>query len=115
MSLFTTYYDTLADEYDVSDGNSNLIGSNYSLDEAKVVSIQIIATTLDAATSTIQIQDSNDNENWSDITGALITLDAGSSVNKINIFSFAGRFIRAVLTVNSTTSGTITVTLVAKN
>ena len=72
------------------------------------LSLQFIAASLDQADGVIKLQDSNDNSNWNDISGATITVASGTSSNMIRYTSFASAFIRCVWTKGTNTTGTIT-------
>lgn len=71
------------------------------------VSLQFVATGIDAADGVIKLQDSNDGSNWNDITGATITVAAGTSSNMIRYTAFTGKHIRANWAKGSNAAGTI--------
>ncbi len=71
------------------------------------VGLQVIATSLDAADSTVKLQESNDDVNYSDIPGASITLASGSSIQTLSFSGLRLKFVRAVFTKNANAAGTI--------
>lgn len=71
------------------------------------VSLQFVATGIDAADGVIKLQDSNDGTNWNDITGATITVAAGTSSNMIRYTAFTGKYIRTNWAKGSNSAGTI--------
>lgn len=93
---------TSASAANITTSASNVLGASY-----KYVAFQLNATSLDAADGSIKIQDSLDGTNFSDITGASITVASGTSVNMIRDTAFTGKYIRAVWTKGSNTAGTL--------
>ena len=97
--------------YDVSGGNKTFTTKNFI--GFTGLSFQFVATTLDQATATVQIQKTNDGSNYLNIVGAVVTLPSGTSTNFINISGVKNEFYRAVITVNTVTSGTLDIDLTA--
>lgn len=98
--------------YNISGGNSSWISSDIGF--AKFVGVQVNGVNVSAADTIVKIQDSIDGINFTDITGASITLASGSSSNMYRISNFSGRFVKAVLVVGSSVVGTIEVLCIAK-
>ena len=85
----------------------NLNSSAFGTSAYKFVSVQFLATSLDAADGVIKLQDSNDGANWNDVSGATITVASGTSSNMIRYTAFTGSVARVVWTKGSNTTGTI--------
>jgi hypothetical protein len=99
-----------ANEIFVAAGTSAAASFNSSAIDTigyQYLSVQINATSLSAADGIVKLQDSNDGTNWTDITGATLTLAAGSSPNMIRDTANTGRYIRAVWTFGTNASGTL--------
>lgn len=92
----------------------NLNSSAFGSAGYKWISVQFIATSLDAADGVIKLQDSNDGTNWNDISGASITVASGTSSNMIRYTAFTTSNCRAVWTKGSNTAGTIAAIAVLK-
>lgn len=80
----------------------------------KYVSVQFIATSLNATDGVFKLQDSNDGTNWNDISGATITVASGTSSNMIRYTAFTADKIRVVWTKGSNSTGTISATAIFK-
>jgi len=88
-------------------GASNQTSSSISAPGYKWVSLQFVATTLDASDGIIKLQDSDDGVNFNDISGASITVTSGTTSNMIRYTAFTGSYIRAVWTKGSNSTGTV--------
>ena len=95
--------------YDVSGGNTTLTTKN--LLGFTGLSFQLVSTSFDQATATIQIQKSNNGVEYLDVAGATLTFSAGTNTNFIKISNVKNTFYRAVITVNTVTSGSLVITL----
>lgn len=81
----------------------------------KTVEVQVNVTTTDTGDGVLKLQDSVDNVNYSDISGASITVTVNTTVNVFRLAeSFAGRYIRLVWTKGTNTTGTLNAFLYAK-
>lgn len=83
--------------------------------KAANIGVQVVGTGLDAADSTVTIQQSNDGTNWDyvlDSTGSTftITMASGSTSQSQVLTNMSFGFLRAVYTKNTNAAGTITVT-----
>lgn len=77
------------------------------------LSFELITTGLDAADAVIQIQKTNNDNQYLDITGATLTFNSGTNTNFIEIGNAKNARYKAVLTVNSVTTGTIRIDIAA--
>lgn len=93
--------------YDMSDGNGNVTTSNFI--RYNGLSFQIDGASLDDADATVQIQKSNNGTNFADISGAVITLPTSTTTNFIEVVGAKNEFYKLVITVNSVTTGTLTI------
>lgn len=93
---------------------SNQTSTAFGEARYKYLSVQFVATGLDAADGIIKLQDSNDGTNFNDISGATITVAAGTSSNMIRYTAFTAEKIRVVWTKGSNTTGTISVIAIFK-
>lgn len=97
--------------YDLSGGNTTLTTKNF-LGFSRL-SLGLLTTDLDSSTATIQIQKSNNDANYLNIVGATLTFDDSTNTNFISISNAKNQRYRAVLTVNTVTSGTIRIDIAA--
>ena len=97
--------------YDLSGGNTELTTKN--LLGFSRLSFELVTTSLDDADATIQIQKSNNDADYLDIVGATLTFNSGTNTNFIEIVNAKNARYKAVLTVNSVTSGTIRIDIAA--
>lgn len=95
--------------FDLSTGDGTVTTSNFI--RYNGLSFQLDATSLDAADATVQIQKSNNGNNFADISGAVITLPSSTTTNFIEIVGAKNEFYKLVITVNSVTSGTLSIDL----
>ena len=98
-------------DYNLAGGNTELTTRNllgYSR-----LSFELVTTSLDAADATIQIQKSNNDANYLDIVGALLTFDSGNNTNFIEIANAKNARYKLVIVVNSVTSGIINIDIAA--
>lgn len=92
----------------LTEANQNRTSSTLGGKRASTnVSVQLIASSLNAADGVFKLQDSVDNENWNDISGASITVASGASSNMIRYTAWTSPYLRAVWTKNSVTQGNI--------
>lgn len=98
-------------DYDVSDGDA--IGVHTVIGGTDTISFQFISIGFDAADAEVTILQSNDNVNFTELSPTQpplpIIVNAGNDVNVVNINKVSARYFAAQLTVNSVTSGTLTV------
>ena len=85
---------------------TNLLG--FSL-----LSFELVTTSLDDADAVIQIQKSNNDNQYLDIAGATLTFNSGTNNNFIDIENAKNARYKIVLTVNAVTSGTIRIDIAA--
>ncbi|KKN36705.1 hypothetical protein LCGC14_0770930 [marine sediment metagenome] len=97
--------------YDLSLGNTTLTTKN--LLGFSRLSFELITTSLDAADAVIQIQKTNNDNQYLDIVGATLTFNSGTNTNFIEVENAKNARYKAVLTVNSVTSGTIRIDIAA--
>ena len=97
--------------YDMSGGNTTITTSNFI--GFKGLSFMLVSTSFDQATATIQIQKSNDGSSYLDITGATLTIPSATNINFINISGVKNEFYRAVIVVNTVTSGILDIDITA--
>jgi hypothetical protein len=96
-------------EYFAGNANANANGDSIEtfLLAKSTATLQFIATSLSHADGTVKLQESNDGTNWVDVSGASLTLAAGSSCPVLS-FTPRCRYNRFVYTKNSNSSGTYT-------
>ena len=97
----------LVENYDMSAGDSEWTEKVSVTDGA--FSFQVVSTSLDASDSIVKVQYSNDNSNYSDVPTLSQVLPSGSNQVHFDIVSVTHRFYKVVITVNSVTTGTLTV------
>ena len=97
--------------YDLSDGDTELTTKN--LLGFSRLSFELITTSLDAADATIQIQKTNNDNQFLDIVGATLTFNSGTNTNFIEVENAKNARYKAIITVNSVTSGTLRIDLAA--
>lgn len=95
--------------YDVSQGD-NSWRDKVSVTDG-YTSFQIIATGLDASDLEVKIQYSNNGTNFNDVPNLSQVLPTGDSNVNFNLNTVTHRYYKVVLTVNSATSGTITIAI----
>lgn len=96
------------------DASSDQTSSSVNILEYRGFYVSIIASSLNAADSTIVIQASTDDTNWANVSGASVTLGSGNSVEAFNIVDAMYKYFRVVYTSNTVSTGTITVQYVVK-
>lgn len=79
--------------------------------QTQTVCAQFLATSLSAADGVLKIQESNDDTNYVDISGATITLASGSSAPTLTYTSVRTRYIRFVWSKGTNASGTFGITV----
>lgn len=97
--------------YDLSLGDTVLTSKN--LLGFSRLSFELVTTSLDAADAVIQIQKSNNDNQYLDIIGATLTFNSGTNTNFIEVENAKNARYKTVLTVNSVTSGTIRIDIAA--
>jgi len=98
-------------KHDLADGDVELTTRNF-LGFSRL-SFQLVTTSLDAADATIQIQKTNNDNQFLDIVGATLTFNSGTNTNFIEIENAKNARYKTILTVNSVTSGTIRIDIAA--
>lgn len=97
--------------YDLSGGDTELTTKNllgYSR-----LSFELVTTSLDAPTARIQIQKSNNDNQYLDISGATLLFSSGTNTNFIEVENAKNARYKIILTVNTVTSGTIRIDITA--
>ena len=97
--------------FDLSGGNTELTTKN--LLGFSRLSFGLVTTSLDAADAVIQIQKTNNDNQFLDIVGATLTFDSGTNTNFIEVENAKNARYKAIITVNSVTSGTIRIDVAA--
>lgn len=97
--------------YDFSLGYTVLTTNNF-LGFSRL-SFQLVTTSLDDADAVIQIQKSNNDNQYLDIVGATLTFSSGTNTNFIEVENAKNARYKTVLTVNSVTAGTIRIDIAA--
>ena len=97
--------------YDMSLGDTVLTTKN--LLGFSLLSFQLVTTSLDDSDAVIQIQKSNNDNQYLDIVGATLTFNSGTNTNFIEIENAKNARYKIVLTVNAVTAGTIRVDIAA--
>ena len=95
--------------YNMADGNGNITTDNFIRYNA--LSFQIDGTGLDAADATVQVQKSNNGTNFVNISGATATLASGTATSFIEVSGAKNEFYKLVITVNTVTTGTLSIDL----
>lgn len=98
--------------YDMSDGDGTVTTDNFI--RQLELSFQLDGTSFDAADATVQIQKSNNGTNYANISGAVITLPSGTTSNFLEVVGAKNEFYKLVITVNSVTTGTLTIDITGK-
>lgn len=111
----TYYSETIAAAATAANANLTTAASNALGAPYKYVALQMNATGLDAADGVIKLQDSLDGTNFTDISGASITVASGASINMIRNTAFTGKHVRAVWTKGANAAGTFELLLMFKN
>ena len=97
--------------YDLSLGDTVLTTDNF-LGFSRL-SFQLVTTSLDAPTARTQIQKSNNDNQYLDISGAALLFSSGTNTNFIEIENAKNARYKIILTVNTVTSGTISIDITA--
>lgn len=97
--------------YDLSGGDTELTTRN--LLGFSRLSFELITTGLDATDAVIQIQKSNNDNQYLDIVGATLTFASGTATNFIEVENAKNARYKAIITVNSVTVGTIRIDIAA--
>lgn len=97
----------LVKNYDLSGGSAEWV-EKVSVTDG-YTSFQVIASALDSNDLEVKIQYSNDDENFNDVPGLLQVLPTGDSSVNFNLNTITHRFYKAVVTVNSVSSGNLNI------
>ena len=97
--------------YDLADGDTELTTKNF-LGFSRL-SFQLTTTNLNAPTATIQIQKTNNDIDYLDISGASLMLSSGSQTSFIEIENVKNARYKIIIDVNTVTSGTIRIDIAA--
>lgn len=97
--------------YDLADGDTELTTRNFL--GFSMLSFQLTTTDFDAPTARIQIQKSNNDKDYLDITNATILFSSGSQTSFIEIEKVKNARYKIIITVNTVTSGTIRIDITA--
>lgn len=97
--------------YDFSRGDTVLTTNNF-LGFSRL-SFQLTTTNFNAPTSTIQIQKTNNDKDYLDISGASIMFGSGSQTSFIEVENAKNARYKIVIDVNTVTVGTIRIDITA--
>lgn len=97
--------------HDLADGDIELTTKNF-LGFSRL-SFQLTTTNLDAPTADIQIQKTNNDIDYLDISGASLMLASGSQTSFIEIENAKNSRYRIIIDVGTVTSGTIRIDITA--
>ena len=97
--------------YDLADGDTELTTRNF-LGFSRL-SFQLTTTNLNAPTADIQIQKTNNDIDYLDISGASLMLASGSQTSFIEIENAKNARYRIIIDVGTVTSGTIRIDITA--
>lgn len=97
--------------YDLADGDTELTTRNF-LGFSRL-SFQLTTTSLDAATATVQIQKTNNDNQFLDIIGATLTFNSGTQTSFIEVENAKNARYKIILIVNTVTSGIIRIDIAA--
>lgn len=97
--------------YDLADGDTELTTKN--LLGFSLLSFELVTTGLDASDARIQIQKSNNDNQYLNIEGANLTFNSGTNTNFIDIENAKNARYKLIITVNTVTVGTIRVDITA--
>ena len=83
---------------------------------AKTVSCQVVATSLTGTLDgTVQLTQSNDEENFDDITPSVTTLDAANKHDTLEKVDFSGKILGATIAKVGLTGGTVKLVFIVKH
>lgn len=90
--------------------------ASLNVQDAKMLTAQFDFSSIDVADGVAKLQDSVDGaaSSWCDIPDASVTPNTGASSNIIRVTHFTAKYVRAVWTKNSNTTGTVTVKIMQK-
>ena len=97
--------------YDLSGGDTELTTKN--LLGFSMLSFQLTTTDFDAPTARIQIQKSNNDTDYLDISGATLLFSSGSQTSFLDIEDTKNARYKIILSVNTVTAGTIRIDITA--
>ena len=97
--------------YDLSGGDTELTTKNF-LGFSRL-SFQFTTTNLDAPTSDVQIQKTNNDIDYLDISGASLMLASGSQTSFIEIENAKNARYKIIIDVGTVTSGTLRIDITA--
>jgi hypothetical protein len=87
--------------------SANRTGTELDCAAVGVGSIQVLWDSLSATDAVAKIQVSNDRTNWSDLSGATLTLASASGNGFIHLAQPTANYLRLVVTKNTVASGTV--------
>lgn len=111
FSQLTGPYQQQTLSYSLSLGDTGLITNNF-LGFSRL-SFELVTTSLDAPTARIQIQKTNNDKQYLDISGATLLLGSGTNTNFIEIENAKNARYKIIIDVNTVTSGTIRIDIAA--
>ena len=111
FSQLTDPYQQQTLSYSLSLGDTGLITNNF-LGFSRL-SFELVTTSLDAPTARIQIQKTNNDKQYLDISGATLLLGSGTNTNFIEIENAKNARYKIIIDVNTVTSGTIRIDIAA--
>ena len=97
--------------YDFSGGDTELTTDNF-LGFSRL-SFQLVTTSLDGSNARIQIQKTNNDNEYLDVSGADLIFSSGTNTNFIDIENAKNARYKIILTANTVTSGTIRIDIAA--
>ena len=97
--------------YDFSGGDTELTTDNF-LGFSRL-SFQLVTTSLDGSNARIQIQKTNNDNEYLDVSGADLIFSSGTNTNFIDIENAKNARYKIILTANTVSSGTIKIDIAA--
>lgn len=97
--------------YDLSLGDTELTTKN--LLGFSRLSFELVTTSLNAPTARVQIQKTNNDNQYLDVNGATLLFGSGTNTNFIEVENAKNARYKLVITVNTVTSGTIRIDIAA--
>lgn len=97
--------------YDLSGGDTELTTRNFL--GFSSLSFQFTTTNLDASTSDVKIQKTNNDIDYLDISGANLMFSSGSQTSFIEIENAKNARYKIIVDVNTVTSGTVRIDITA--
>ena len=97
--------------YDLAGGDTELTTKNFL--GFSMLSFQFTTTNLDASTSDVKIQKTNNDIDYLDISGADLMFSSGSQTSFIEIENAKNARYKIIVDVNTVTSGTVRIDITA--